>query len=157
MVRILKHSPIASSDHPSGFLLLHARLSDVFGRFIVFYACLAIFALFSGICGAAQSMTQLQVSILSLFILQRLTSDRIVFRALQGIGASGLFSLTMVIVPNITPDRWLGLYSGVVSSVFAFSSVLGPVLGGVLAQHSTWRWVFLLKYVRHTQLQLFQD
>ncbi|KAH7265649.1 major facilitator superfamily domain-containing protein [Fusarium redolens] len=106
----------------NGFLLLHARLSDVFGRFIVFYACLAIFALFSGICGAAQ----------------------IVFRALQGIGASGLFSLTMVIVPDITPDRWLGLYSGVVSSVFAFSSVLGPVLGGVLAQHSTWRWVFLL-------------
>uniref|UniRef100_A0A0D2XFP8 Major facilitator superfamily (MFS) profile domain-containing protein n=1 Tax=Fusarium oxysporum (strain Fo5176) TaxID=660025 RepID=A0A0D2XFP8_FUSOF len=79
----------------------------------------------------AQSMTQL-----------------IVFRAFQGLGASGLFSLTMVIVPDITPDRWLGLYSGVVSSVFAFSSVLGPVLGGVLAQHSTWRWVFLLKYVR---------
>ncbi|KAJ4129011.1 hypothetical protein NW768_007540 [Fusarium equiseti] len=50
----------------------------------------------------------------------------------------------MVIVPDITPDKWLGLYSGVVSSVFAFSSVLGPVLGGVLAQHSTWRWVFLL-------------
>ncbi|KAK2930366.1 hypothetical protein FoTM2_010707 [Fusarium oxysporum f. sp. vasinfectum] len=111
----------------NGFLLLHARLSDVFGRFTVFYACLAIFALFSGVCGAAQSMTQL-----------------IVFRAFQGLGASGLFSLTMVIVPDITPDRWLGLYSGVVSSVFAFSSVLGPVLGGVLAQHSTWRWVFLL-------------
>ncbi|KAF4440059.1 Major facilitator superfamily domain, general substrate transporter [Fusarium austroafricanum] len=111
----------------NGFLLLHARLSDVFGRFVVFFGCLAIFALFSGVCGAAQTMTQL-----------------IVFRALQGIGASGLFSLTMVIVPDITPDRWLGLYSGVVSSVFAFSSVLGPVLGGVLAQHSTWRWVFLL-------------
>ncbi|TXC05562.1 hypothetical protein FocTR4_00009566 [Fusarium oxysporum f. sp. cubense] len=43
----------------NGFLLLHARLSDVFGRFTVFYACLAIFALFSGVCGAAQSMTQL--------------------------------------------------------------------------------------------------
>ncbi|KAH7174981.1 major facilitator superfamily domain-containing protein [Fusarium flagelliforme] len=111
----------------NGFLLLHARLSDVFGRFPVFYGCLFIFALFSGVCGAAQSMRQL-----------------IVFRAFQGIGASGLFSLTMVIVPDITPDKWLGLYSGVVSSVFAFSSVLGPVLGGVLAQHSTWRWVFLL-------------
>ncbi|RGP78930.1 major facilitator superfamily general substrate transporter [Fusarium longipes] len=111
----------------NGFLLLHARLSDVFGRFIVFYACLSIFTLFSGVCGAAQSMQQL-----------------IIFRAFQGIGASGLFSLTMVIVPDITPDKWLGLYSGVVSSVFAFSSVLGPVLGGVLAQHSTWRWVFLL-------------
>ncbi|RFN48410.1 major facilitator superfamily domain, general substrate transporter [Fusarium flagelliforme] len=102
-------------------------LSDVFGRFPVFYGCLFIFALFSGVCGASQSMRQL-----------------IVFRAFQGIGASGLFSLTMVIVPDITPDKWLGLYSGVVSSVFAFSSVLGPVLGGVLAQHSTWRWVFLL-------------
>ncbi|KAK2673942.1 Major facilitator superfamily [Fusarium oxysporum f. sp. vasinfectum] len=96
----------------NGFLLLHARLSDVFGRFTVFYACLAIFALFSGVCGAAQSMTQL-----------------IVFRAFQGLGASGLFSLTMVIVPDITPDRWLGLYSGVVSSVFAFSSVFGPGVG----------------------------
>lgn len=80
----------------------------------------------------------------------QLISDRIVFRAFQGIGASGLFSLTMVIVPDITPDKWLGLYSGVVSSVFAFSSVLGPVLGGVLAQHSTWRWVFLLKYVHES-------
>ena len=56
----------------------------------------------------------------------------------------------MVIVPDITPYKWLGLYSGVVSSVFAFSSVLGPVLGGVLAQHSTWRWVFLLKYVHES-------
>ncbi|KAE8380494.1 major facilitator superfamily domain-containing protein [Aspergillus bertholletiae] len=111
----------------NGFLLLHARLSDIFGRFAVFYCCLAIFAIFSGLCGAAQSMIQL-----------------IVFRALQGIGASGLFSLTMVIVPDITPDRWLGVYSGVVSSVFALSSILGPLLGGIIAQHSTWRWVFLL-------------
>jgi MFS family permease len=70
---------------------------------------------------------------------------RIVFRNLQGFGASGIFSLTTVIVPNITPDRWLGLCSGVVSSFFALASILGPVLGGVLAEYSSWRWVFLLK------------
>jgi len=68
-----------------------------------------------------------------------------VFRALQGDGASGIFSLTVVIEPDITPGRWLGLYSGVISSVFASTSILGPVLGSALAEYSSWRWVFLLK------------
>ncbi|KEZ44355.1 hypothetical protein SAPIO_CDS3335 [Scedosporium apiospermum] len=68
-----------------------------------------------------------------------------VFRALQGDGASGIFSLTVVIEPDITPGRWLGLYSSVISSVFAFTSILGPELGSALAEYSSWRWVFLLK------------
>jgi MFS family permease len=68
----------------------------------------------------------------------------IVFRALQGIGGSGLYSLVFVaIMKLITPEK-MGFYSGIVSSVFALANLLGPVLGGVIADHTSWRWIFWL-------------
>ena len=69
----------------------------------------------------------------------------IVFRALQGIGGSGTYSMVMVSVPEVTPPPQFGLVSGLVSAVFAFSSILGPIIGGAITSHSTWRWVFWLK------------
>ena len=60
----------------------------------------------------------------------------IVFRALQGIGGSGLYSLVFVaIMKLITPEK-IGFYSGVISSVFALANLLGPVLGGVIADRT---------------------
>lgn len=70
---------------------------------------------------------------------------RVVFRALQGIGGSGLFALAMAVVPEITPVAYMGHSSGAISAVSACSSVLGPIIGGVITSHSTWRWVFWLK------------
>lgn len=69
----------------------------------------------------------------------------IVFRAFQGIGASGIYSMIMVIAPDMVPPDQYGKYMAIVATVFIVASVLGPILGGVINTHSSWRWVFLLK------------
>ena len=53
--------------------------------------------------------------------------------------------MVMVIAPEMVPLDKIGKYMAIISSVFALASVLGPVLGGVISEHSTWRWIFLLK------------
>ena len=53
--------------------------------------------------------------------------------------------MVLVIAPTLVPREKFGKYMGIVSSVFAIASVLGPILGGAITTHSTWRWVFLLK------------
>ncbi|GKU05363.1 unnamed protein product [Fusarium langsethiae] len=70
--------------------------------------------------------------------------DLIILRAFQGIGASGIYSMILAIAPVLVPIDKYAKYMGIVSTVFITASVLGPILGGVISQHSTWRWVFLL-------------
>jgi MFS family permease len=53
--------------------------------------------------------------------------------------------MVMVIAPDMVPPAEYGKYMGIVSTVFIVASVLGPILGGVINTHSSWRWVFLLK------------
>lgn len=74
-------------------------------------------------------------------------AGRIVFRALQGVGASGIYAMVNVINPELVPSEKWGNIVAVTSLVIVISSVLGPVLGGVINDHSSWRWVFLLKFV----------
>ena len=106
---------------------LYGKLGDLYGRKRVLLIAIGIFLVGSVLCGAAASMTQL-----------------IVFRAVQGIGAGGLNSLPMAAVGDLVPARerarWIG-YSGF---VFAFSAVLGPVLGGLFTDHLSWRWAFYI-------------
>ena len=61
-------------------------------------------------------------------------------------GGSGIYSMVMVIAPEMVPIEKYAKYMAIVSSVFALASTLGPILGGAINDHSTWRWVFLLKY-----------
>jgi len=68
-----------------------------------------------------------------------------VFRALQGVGGSGVYSVVFVTLADICPARMLGVYSSVVSSVFAVANVLGPILGGAICDTGDWKWIFLLK------------
>jgi MFS family permease len=68
-----------------------------------------------------------------------------VFRAFQGVGASGIYSLVLVIAPETVSPEIYAKYMGLVSTVFVLASVLGPVLGGVINTNSSWIWVFLLK------------
>ncbi len=106
---------------------LYGKLGDLYGRKRVLIIAIGIFLVGSVLCGAAATMTQL-----------------IFFRALQGIGAGGLNSLPMAAVGDLVPARdrarWIG-YSGF---VFAFASVLGPILGGVFTDHLSWRWAFFI-------------
>ncbi|KND87579.1 putative MFS-type transporter YusP [Tolypocladium ophioglossoides CBS 100239] len=110
-----------------GFLTIYAKFSDVFGRKTMLLLALAIFTIFSALCGASDNIIQL-----------------IIFRAFQGLGASGIYAMVMVIAPSLVPPAKYGKYMAIVSTVFIVASVLGPVLGGVINTRSSWRWVFLL-------------
>ncbi len=112
---------------------LYGKLSDLYGRRPFFLAAITIFIVGSAMSGFAQSMYQLAA-----------------FRAFQGIGAGGLFSLALTILGDLVPPRERARYQGYFLAVFGTSSVLGPVIGGLLAGQSTilgihgWRWVFLV-------------
>jgi EmrB/QacA subfamily drug resistance transporter len=104
---------------------LWGRASDLFGRKPLFLAAIGIFLAGSALSGAAQDLTQL-----------------IAFRALQGLGAGGLMTLAMAIVAEIVSPRERGRYQGYIQMVFVIASVAGPLLGGLFADHLSWRWVF---------------
>ena len=99
--------------------------SDLYGRKPLFIAAIVVFLAGSALSGAAGSLGQL-----------------IAFRALQGLGAGGLMTLAMAIVGEIVSPRERGRYQGYIQMVFVLASVAGPLLGGVFADHASWRWVF---------------
>ena len=112
------------------FAIIIARLSDIFGKKVVEIASFLLFIGFSLGCALSRNMTQL-----------------IIFRALQGIGGSGLYSMTMIIALKAVPVRQLGIVSGAVGMVLVMSGVLGPILSGAITHNhnsSTWRWIFYL-------------
>jgi EmrB/QacA subfamily drug resistance transporter len=112
---------------------LYGKLSDIYGRKKFFIAAISIFIVGSMLCTLANSMYALAG-----------------FRAFQGIGAGGLFTLALAIIGDIVSPRERARYQGYFLAVFGTSSVLGPVIGGFLAGQATilgvsgWRWVFLV-------------
>ncbi|KAK2000657.1 major facilitator superfamily transporter [Colletotrichum falcatum] len=102
-----------------------ARVSDIVGRRNAFLASFIIFFAFSLGCGFSQSLEQL-----------------VACRALQGLGGSGLYSITMIIFPEVAPKHLLQYVSSLVGLVVASAGVLGPVLGGILTHYASWRWIF---------------
>src|SRR5919198_1846783 len=104
---------------------LWGRISDLYGRKRLFQAAIVVFLLGSALSGASQSLGEL-----------------IAFRALQGLGAGGLMTLAMAIVADIVSPRERGRYQGYIQMVFVLASVAGPLLGGLFADHLSWRWVF---------------
>jgi EmrB/QacA subfamily drug resistance transporter len=106
---------------------LYGKISDIYGRKRVFQAAIVIFLVGSAMSGIAQTMLQL-----------------VVFRAVQGLGAGGLISLTMAIIGDILSPRERGRYQGYLGAVFALASVVGPLLGGFFSDNLSWRWVFYI-------------
>lgn len=111
----------------SGFLIILSKFSDIFGRKPLIILVVIWFTVFSAGCGAAQNLT-----------------DLIVLRALQGIGGGGIYTLVFVISLQMVPPEGLASLSGILSAAYAFSAVLGPLLGGLISDRTTWRWVFLM-------------
>ncbi|KAG9201297.1 hypothetical protein G6514_005845 [Epicoccum nigrum] len=126
----LDHSAWVVSAYLLGyvsFLIIFAKLSDIFGRKLLFCIALSIFTIFSAACGAAQNMTQL-----------------IIFRAFQGMGGGGCFSVPTVICLELVPKDKYAALTSFISLVFSSSMIAGPIVGGAISKNTTWRWVFLL-------------
>lgn len=106
---------------------LWGKISDLYGRRIIFQLAIGIFIVGSALCGIAQDLPQL-----------------IVFRAIQGIGGGGLMAIAFAIIGDIIPPRDRGRYQGYFGAVFGLSSVAGPLLGGWITDAINWRWIFYI-------------
>src|ERR687886_1032837 len=106
---------------------LWGKLGDRHGRKRLLQLALAAFVAASALCGAAQDMTAL-----------------VALRALQGAAAGGLMTLAMAAVGDLVAPRERGRYQGYIAATFAVATIVGPLLGGVLVDHASWRWVFVV-------------
>ncbi|HVO39185.1 MAG TPA: MDR family MFS transporter [Spirochaetia bacterium] len=104
---------------------IYGKLSDLYGRKIIVLTGVILFLAGSVLSGQSRSMTEL-----------------IVFRALQGLGAAGIFSMAFTVIADLFPPAERGRYSGLFGAVFGTSSIAGPLLGGFLTDALSWRWVF---------------
>jgi EmrB/QacA subfamily drug resistance transporter len=103
------------------------RLSDMHGRRRLYLVGIGVFLFGSLLCGLSASMFQL-----------------VLFRAVQGIGAGALVPIALTIIGEIYTFDERGRMQAVFSSIWGFASITGPILGGFIADHFSWRWVFFI-------------
>jgi len=110
------------------------KIGDLYGRKTIFLISIVIFLIGSALCGAAGSsvfggpgdgMTEL-----------------IAFRAVQGLGAGGLIVNVMAIIGDLVPPRERGRYQGIMAAVMSLAMIAGPLIGGFITDHLSWRWAF---------------
>ena len=106
---------------------IYGRLSDNLGRKTVILTGIGIFLLGSVLCGVADSMLAL-----------------VVFRGIQGMGAAAITSTAFAVPADLFVPAERARYQGIFGTVFAVSSIVGPLLGGTLTDTVGWRWVFFI-------------
>ena len=111
----------------AALLILGGSLGDVYGRRKIFAIGVVLFGLASAWCGLAPDVSQL-----------------ISARALQGVGAALLVPGSLALISASFPAQQRGQAIGTWSGFTAITAAVGPVLGGWLVQHASWRWVFFI-------------
>ncbi|MCH6265538.1 MDR family MFS transporter [Neobacillus citreus] len=106
---------------------LYGKLSDMYGRKNLLMIAVGIFTLGSILCGMANSMVSL-----------------VIYRGIQGLGAGGMIPLSMIIVGDLFTIEKRGKIQAVFSSIWAISSIVGPVMGSFFVETLTWRWIFFI-------------
>ncbi|WNG24885.1 MFS transporter [Cystobacter fuscus] len=106
---------------------IYGKLSDSLGRKTVILAGIAIFLVGSVLCGLAGSMLEL-----------------VVYRGIQGMGAAAITSTAFAVPADLFVPSERARYQGIFGTVFAVSSIVGPLLGGTLTDTVGWRWVFFI-------------
>ena len=108
-------------------LPIYGKLGDQFGRKGLFVFSIVLFLIGSILSGLSQNMAEL-----------------IAFRGLQGVGGGGLMIGAQAIIGDVISPRERGKYMGYFGAVFAVATVAGPLLGGVLTEYVSWRWIFYI-------------
>lgn len=108
-------------------LPIHGKLADLYGRKPVMIAGIAIFLAGSFLCGVADGMYEL-----------------ILFRAIQGIGAGAIQPAALTIVGDLFDVHQRARVQGLLAAMWGFAGLIGPVLGGVIVQWLSWRWIFYI-------------
>ena len=106
---------------------LWGRASDIFGRKRLYLAGVLMFLVGSALCGAANSMGFLVAA-----------------RAFQGLGAGAVMPLTLTSIGEMYSLQERAKVQAFISGVWGVSALIGPLIGGVLAEHASWRWVFFV-------------
>ncbi|SFV35217.1 drug resistance transporter, EmrB/QacA subfamily [Devosia crocina] len=106
---------------------VYGKLGDLYGRKIVLQVAIVIFLVGAVLSALASSMTFL-----------------IFARTVQGLGGGGLMVVAMTVVADIIPPRQRGKIQGLFGAVFGVATVVGPLLGGVIVEHFSWQWIFLI-------------
>src|SRR5262245_27785853 len=104
---------------------LYGKLADIYGRKPLFLIAWALFVVGSALCGVATSMEQL-----------------ILFRAVQGIGAGGIYPITLTIAGDVFSLEERAHFQGILSSAWSVGAIAGPGIGSAIVSLTTWRWVF---------------
>jgi len=111
----------------AALILIGGSLGDLFGRRLIFVVGIGIFAVASAVCGAALNIHQL-----------------IIARSIQGVGAALLVPGSLAIISAAFDEKSRGQAIGTWSGFTAITTAIGPVLGGWLVEHASWRWVFFI-------------
>ncbi|MGH7828401.1 MAG: MDR family MFS transporter [Candidatus Binatia bacterium] len=106
---------------------LFGKLADLFSQRNLMLIGIAIFVIGSTLCGAAQSMEML-----------------VLFRAVQGLGGGAIYALAFIVVGILYPADMRAKMQGIISGIWGVASILGPLAGGLIVEHTSWRWAFFV-------------